>query len=121
MLSLLRLEHQQKDFLKSTLNLHITLSFLFGIEMTNTFMHSLKNHTEQNGTKTIPFGAAFTYKGIYKGVSHPPTPCPGVFPFFNTFSSSNVQDIVLVIQKEVDHSLCPKQFQAEIVVFSKKM
>ena len=85
MLSLLRLEHQQKDFLKSTLNLHITLSFLFGIEMTNTFMHSLKNHTEQNGTKTIPFGAAFTYKGIYKGVSHPPPPLPRCFSFFQYF------------------------------------
>ena len=85
MLSLLRLECKQKDFWKSTLNLHITLSFLFGIEMTNTFMHSLKNHTEQNGTKTIPFGAAFTYKGIYKGVSHPPPPLPRCFSFFQHF------------------------------------
>ena len=86
MLSLLRLEHQQKDFLKSTLNLHITLSFLFGIEMTNTFMHSLKNHTEQNGTKTIPFGAAFTYKGICKGVSPPPLPrCFSFFQYFFIF------------------------------------
>ena len=85
MLSLLRLDHQQKDFLKSTLNLHITLSFLFGIEMTNTFMHSLKNHTEQNGTKTIAFGAAFTYKGIYKGVSHPPPRCFSFFQYFFIF------------------------------------
>ena len=86
MLSLLRLEHQQKDFLKSTLNLHITLSFLFGIEMMNTFMHSLKNHTEQNGTKTIPFGAVFTYKGIYKGVSPPPLPqCFSFFQYFFIF------------------------------------
>ena len=85
MLSLLRLEHQQTDFLKSTLNLHITLSFLFGIEMTNTFMHSLKNHTEQNGTKTIAFGAAFTYKGIYKGVSHAPPRCFSFFQYFFIF------------------------------------
>ena len=83
MLSLLRLECQQKDFLKSTLNLHITLSFLFGIEMTNTFMHSLKNHTEQNGTETIPFGAAFTYKGIYGSI--PPPPLPRCFSFFQYF------------------------------------
>ena len=108
-----------KRFLKIHLKFAYYSFFLFGIEMTNTFMHSLKNHTEQNGAKTIPFGAAHTYKGIYKGA--PPLP-PGFFlSSILTFSSSNVQDIVLVIQKEVDHSLCPKQFRAEIVVFSKKM
>ena len=47
------------------------LSYSFGIETTNTFMHSLENHTriqtkigqiDQKGGKTIPFGAAHTSK-----------------------------------------------------------
>ena len=51
MLSLLRLESQEKDFLKLTSNSHITLSFLscsysFEIETINMFIciHSLENH-----------------------------------------------------------------------------
>ena len=49
------------------------LSYSFGIETTNTFMHSLENHTriqtkigriDQKGGKTIPFGAAHTSKAI---------------------------------------------------------
>ena len=51
MLSLLRLESQEKDFLKLSSNSHITPSFLscsysFEIETINTFIciHSLENH-----------------------------------------------------------------------------
>ena len=49
MSSLLRLERQQKDFLKPIMNSHIIpFSYSFGIETTNTFIHSrsfLENHT----------------------------------------------------------------------------
>ena len=49
MSSLLRLERQQKDFLKPIMNLHIIpFSYSFGIETTNTFIRSrgfLENHT----------------------------------------------------------------------------
>ena len=55
------LERQQKEFLKPTLNLYIT---------TNTFIHSLENHTRiqtkignpENGAKTLSFGAGHTHK-----------------------------------------------------------
>ena len=67
---LLGLEHQQKDFLKSIPNSPIGfLSFSFGIETTNTYVHSdildkngqsLYPFSDQNGTMTIPFGAAHT-------------------------------------------------------------
>ena len=77
---LLRLEPQEKVFLKPTSSSHITLSDSFGIETTNTFIvHSLENHTriqtkidkslyqlctflDQNGAKPIPFVAGHTYK-----------------------------------------------------------
>ena len=49
MSSLLRLERQQKDFLKPLMNSHIIpFSYSFGIEVINTFIHSrsfLENHT----------------------------------------------------------------------------
>ena len=83
MSSLLRLEHQQRDFLKSILNLHHLLlpfvSYLFGVQVRNTFIHSqssLINHTrfQTKRAKSIPvfrpkqckndilhFGAAHTY------------------------------------------------------------
>ena len=63
MSSLVRLEHQQKDFLKSILNLHhlvlLFLSYSFGGQMTNTFIHSLSflvNHTrfQTKRAKFIP-------------------------------------------------------------------
>ena len=63
MSSLLKLEHQQKDFLKSILNLHRLvlrfLSYSFGVQMTNTFIHSqssLVNHTrfQTKRAKSIP-------------------------------------------------------------------
>ena len=83
-MSWFRLERQQKDFLKSVLNWHITLSFLFTllrIESTNTIIYSrssLENPTrfqtkkkindkslypflDQNGAKTTPFVAAHIY------------------------------------------------------------
>ena len=63
MSSLLRLGHQQKDFLKSVLNFHhlvlLFLSYSFGVQMTNTFIHSqssLVNHTQfqTKRAKSIP-------------------------------------------------------------------
>ena len=91
----LRLECQQKDFLKSTSKnsrILLFLSYSFGIETTNTFMHSLENHTRfqtkrskvytrfqtMQGAKTIPFRAAHTYKanGKCKGVTPPPPLSP---------------------------------------------
>ena len=47
MLSLLKLERQEKVLLESTSSSHITLSFLFiWNQMINTFIvHSLENHT----------------------------------------------------------------------------
>ena len=34
---------------------------------------SLRQFSDRNGTKTIPFGTAHTYRALYKGV---PTPLP---------------------------------------------
>ena len=75
MSTLPRLERQRSDFLKSISNSGITLSYLFGIETTNTMMHYrsfLENHTRfqtktgevytrfqtETAQKTIPFGVA---------------------------------------------------------------
>ena len=93
MSSLERLKRQQKYFLKSISNSHITLSFpSFGIETTNTLIHnrsSFVNHTrfqtklgqnlypfsEQNGAKTLPFRAAQTYIiWLFCGCTPPPPP-----------------------------------------------
>ena len=74
MSSLPRLERQRKDFLKS-ISILLFLSYLFGIETTNTMMHYrsfLENHTRfqtktgevytrfqtETAQKTIPFGVA---------------------------------------------------------------
>ena len=93
MLPLLGLERQQKEFLKSTSNLHITLTS-FGTETTNTFMHSLQKRypnsdqdrqslypfsDPENGAKTLPLGVGVhTYEGKYKGVP------PGNIPIVDT-------------------------------------
>ena len=49
MSSLLTLEQQQKDFLKSTtIRIFLFISYSFGIETVNTFIHScssFENHT----------------------------------------------------------------------------
>ena len=74
MSSLLRLGHQQKDFLKSVLNFHhlvlLFLSYSFGVQMTNTFIHSqssLVNHTQfqTKRAKSIP---VFTPKQCENGI-----------------------------------------------------
>ena len=90
MSSLIRLECQQKDFLKSILR-SVTLLFLFysfGIETTNTFMNSCSSpenqtrfqtkmskfytRSDQYGTKTIPLGAAHSYMAHMREYSpHP--------------------------------------------------
>ena len=80
MSSLLRLEQQQKRFLKIPLEFAYFSFFtlLFGTEMINTFIHSrssLENHIrfqtkiakvyiytlDQEATETVPFRAAYTY------------------------------------------------------------
>ena len=91
-LTVLRLERQQKDFLKSTSNSHITLSFLFiwnwnDQERNDIYVHvfprkpypnsdqnrqSLYPFLDQNGTKTIPFGVAHTKKANI--IEYPPLP-----------------------------------------------
>ena len=64
------------------------LSYTFGIETTNTFMHFLENHTRIqtkrskvytrfqtiHRAKTIPFGAAHTYKPNVREYPPPPPP-----------------------------------------------
>ena len=85
-LTVLRLERQEKDFLKSTSNSHITLSFLsysFGIkttkrETTNTFMHSLENHTRVQ-TRISKVYTPFQTKTAQKPypLGYPPPP-PGI-------------------------------------------
>ena len=94
MSSLERLKRQQKYFLKSISNSHITLSFpSFRIETTNILIHnrsSFVNHTrfqtklgkiytrslsDQNGAKTLPFRVAHTDMAlIFTGVPPPPPP-----------------------------------------------
>ena len=91
MLSLLRLEGQQRDFLKAILNSHITLSILFIWNWHEKYVHTLpwfprklkpdldKNgqnlypFSDRNDAKTIPFGAADTYIAY---ISPPPLPTP---------------------------------------------
>ena len=91
MSSLERLKRQQKYFLKSISNSHITLSFpSFGIETTNTLIHnrsSFVNHTRfqtklgkiytrfqtKTGQKPYPLGRhkPILY-GLFTGVPPPP-------------------------------------------------
>ena len=75
MLSLLRLERKQKNSSNPfRIRIFLFLSYSFGIETINTFIHSrssLENHTrfgqnvhpfsDQKGAKTLPDGAAHTY------------------------------------------------------------
>ena len=83
MLSLLRLERQEKDFVKAISNLPITLSFLFisnsndkyGLAFPNSLDSdqnklSLYPFSDQKGAKIIPFGATYTYKAIVR--EYPP-------------------------------------------------
>ena len=88
-LTVLRLERQEKDFLKSTSNSHVTLSFLFIWNWNDIYVHafprkpypnsdqsrqSLYQFSDQNGPKTIPFGVAHTKKA--NKVEYPPLPSP---------------------------------------------
>ena len=92
MLSLLRLECKQKNYSNpSRIRIFLFLSYSFGIETVNTFIHyvvplkpypisdqngqSLDSFSDQNGAKTLPNGAAHTsVYGLYKGVPPPPSP-----------------------------------------------
>ena len=72
-----------KRVLKPTSNLHIT---------TNTFIHSLENHTRiqtkignpENGAKTLPFGAGHTHKVNIR--EYP----PGAYPAYGLIDTQNV-------------------------------
>ena len=75
-----RLKRQQKYFLKSISNSHVTLSFpSFGIETTNTLIHnrsSVVNHTRfqtKTGQKPLPFSAAQTYMAYIREYPPPPS------------------------------------------------
>ena len=78
MLWLFRLKRKQKDFSTSISNSHISLTFFFILNWNDQYVYTLsvpsepylipdKNgqnvypFSDQNGTKTIPFGAAHTY------------------------------------------------------------
>ena len=81
MLSLLRLERKQKNYSNPfRIRIFLFLSYSFGIETINTFIHSrssLENHTRfqtkmgkvytrlQTKTAEKPFGAAHRYIGEY--------------------------------------------------------
>ena len=74
---------------------YFVLFYSFGVEKTNTFIRSrgsLENRTrfqtiivklctrffwDQNGSKTGPFGAAYTYIANNMGEYTPPPPPPG--------------------------------------------
>ena len=88
-LTVLRLERQEKDFLKSTSNSHVTLSFLFIWNWNDIYVHAfprkpypnsdqsrqnLYQFSDQNGPKTIPFGVAHTKKA--NKIEYPPLPSP---------------------------------------------
>ena len=111
-LTVLRLERQEKDFLKSTSNSHVTLSFLFIWNWNDIYVHafprkpypnsdqsrqSLYLFLDQNGTKTIPFGVAHTKKA--NKIEYPPLPSPPqgyrmkhsslCYPKFSTLTDSS--------------------------------
>ena len=105
-LTVLRLERQEKDFLKSTSNSHVTLSFLFIWNWNDIYVHafprkpypnsdqsrqSLYQFSDQNGAKTIPFGVGHTKKA--NKIEYPPLPSPGVS--YETF--------LLVLSKVLNH------------------
>ena len=88
-LTVLRLERQEKDFLKSTSKSQITLSFLFIWNLNDIYVHAfprkpypnsdqnrqnLYPFSDQNGAKTLPFGAAHTYKANIREYPPPPPP-----------------------------------------------
>ena len=75
MLSLLRLERKQKNSSNPfRIRIFLFLSYSFGIETIDTFIHSVVPNpipdqngqsvypfSDQNGAKTLPGGAAYTY------------------------------------------------------------
>ena len=88
-LTVLRLERQEKDFLKSTSNSSIILYCLFIWNWNDKYVHafprkpylnsdqnrqSLYPFLDQNGAKPIPFGVTHTKKGNI--IEYPPPPLP---------------------------------------------
>ena len=86
-LTVLRLERQEKDFLKSTSNSSIILYCLFIWNWNDKYVHafprkpylnsdqnrqSLYPFLDQNGAKPIPFGVTHTKKGNI--IEYPPPP-----------------------------------------------
>ena len=89
-LTVLRLERQEKDFLKSTSNSSIILYCLFIWNWNDKYVHafprkpylnsdqnrqSLYPFLDQNGAKPIPFGVTHTKKGNI--IEYPPPPPHG--------------------------------------------
>ena len=87
MLSVIRLQRKQKNSPNPfRIRIFLFLSYSFGIETINTFIHSrssLENHTRfqtksvypfsvQNGAKTLPDGAAHTCIAYLREYSPPP-------------------------------------------------
>ena len=103
MLSLLRLERKQKNYSNPfRIRIFLFLSYSFGIETINTFIHSVVPSktisdsrpkwakcipvSDQNGAKTLPDGAAHTYMAYIR--EYPP---PGILPVvWGPFNSSRV-------------------------------
>ena len=103
MLSLLRLERKQKNYSNpSRIGILLFLSYSFGIETINTFIHSIVlsktipdsrpkwakciSVFRPNGAKTLPGGAAHTYMAYIR--EYPPP--PGRFSVVRGLLSSTV-------------------------------
>ena len=81
MSSLPRLEREQQDFLIFISNLHITLSYSFGIETTKTArkLYPIPDQngqrvypfSDRNGAKTLPDGSAHTYMAYIREFPRP--------------------------------------------------
>ena len=89
---LLRLEHKQKNSSNTfRIRIFLFLSYSFGIETINTFIHSVVPSktipdsrpkwaksipvSDQNGAKSLPDGTSHTYMTYMK--EYPPPPPPG--------------------------------------------
>ena len=79
---LLRLEHKQKNSSNTfRIRIFLFLSYSFGTETINTFIHSVVSSktipvSDQNGAKSLPDGTSHTYMTYMKEYPPPPPP-PG--------------------------------------------
>ena len=105
MLSYLRLKRKQKNSSKPfRIRLFLFLSYLFGIETINTFIHSVvpsktipdsrasvDPFSDQNGAKTLPDGAAHIYMAYMR---EPPSPGPKKPCFCAPFHSNSLHIVL---------------------------